>query len=280
MRIVACGPGRFNMARIRLMLTLYSWNVNGLRAVHRKGVFLPWLAQEQPDVLALQETKCHPDQLPDELRHPPGYHTYWAAAERGGYSGVALYTRREPLAVQVGLGRDDYDREGRTLVADYGDFVLINAYFPNGGRDHTRVPFKMQYKADFLVYCNRLRGDGRSVVFCGDVNTSHQPIDLARPRQNQNTTVFLPQERAWMDEVVAQGYIDTFRGRYPDRAGAYTWWAQVTFSREKNVGWRLDYFFVSPDLWPRVIDATIHPEVQGSDHCPVGLLLDEDGDGR
>ena len=260
------------------MLKLISWNVNGLRAVHRKGIFLPWLAEAQPDVLALQETKCHPDQLPDELRNPPGYHTYWAAAERGGYSGVALYSRREPLSVQVGLGYDDYDREGRTLVADYGDFVFINAYFPNGSRDHSRVPFKMRYKADFLTLCNRLREQGRSVVFCGDVNTSHQDIDLARPRQNRNTTGFLPQERAWIDEVVAQGYVDTYRARYPEQTGAYTWWAQVTFSREKNVGWRLDYFFVSPDLWPRVLDATIHPDVTGSDHCPVGLLLDADGD--
>ena len=255
------------------MLKLISWNVNGLRAVHRKGVFLAWLAAAQPDILALQETKCHPDQLPDEVRNPPGYHTYWAAAERGGYSGVALYSRREPLSLGVGLGFDDYDREGRTLVADYGDFVFINAYFPNGSRDHSRVPFKMRYKADFLAVCNRLRAEGRSVVFCGDVNTSHQEIDLARPRQNRTTTGFLPAERAWIDEVVAQGYVDTYRGRYPQQTGAYTWWSQVTFSREKNVGWRLDYFFVSPDLWPRVIDATIHPDVLGSDHCPVGLLL-------
>ena len=228
--------------------------------------------------MALQETKCHPDQLPDELRNPPGYYTYWAAAERGGYSGVALYSRREPLSVSAGLGFDDYDREGRTLVADYGDFVLINAYFPNGSRDHSRVPFKMRYKADFLTVCNQLRQQGRSVVFCGDVNTSHQDIDLARPRQNRTTTGFLPEERAWIDEVVAQGYVDTYRARYPQQTGAYTWWAQVTFSREKNVGWRLDYIFVSPDLWPRVLDATIHPDVLGSDHCPVGLLLAADGD--
>jgi exodeoxyribonuclease-3 len=260
------------------MLKLISWNVNGLRAVHRKGVFLNYLAAEQPDILALQETKCHPDQLPDELRNPPGYHTYWAAAERGGYSGVALYSRIEPRSVQVGLGNEEYDREGRTLVADFGDFVLINAYFPNGGRDHLRVPFKMRYYADFLATCNRLREAGREVVFCGDVNTSHREIDLARPRQNQNTTGFLPEERAWIDEVVSQGYLDTYRARYPEQTGAYTWWAQVTFSREKNVGWRLDYFFVSPNLWPRVIDATIHPDVLGSDHCPVGLLLAADGE--
>jgi exodeoxyribonuclease-3 len=265
-----------NRATIQLMLTLYSWNVNGLRALHRKGIFLDWLEKAQPDIVGLQETRCRPDQIETSLRNPPGYYTYWAAAERGGYSGVALYSKREPLSVQVGFGIHDFDREGRTIVADYGDFVFITAYFPNGSRDHSRVPFKMQYNADFLHYIETLRAQGRSIVFCGDINTSHQEIDLARPRQNRNTTGFMPIEREWLDKVVALGYCDTFRTRYPDQAGAYTWWAQVTFSREKNVGWRLDYFFVSPDLWPRVMDACIHPDVLGSDHCPVSLMLDFD----
>lgn len=259
------------------MLRLYSWNVNGLRAVGRKG-FLEWLEREQPDIIGLQETKCRPEQLDETLRNPPGYFSYWACAEKPGYSGVALYTRREPLSVTAGLGIDDYDREGRTLVADYGDFVLINAYFPNGSRDHSRLPYKMAYKASFLSYINDLRAAGRSVVFCGDVNTSHREIDLSRPKQNRNTTGFLPEERAWIDEVVAQGYVDTYRALYPDQVGAYTWWAQVTFSREKNVGWRLDYFFVSPDLRPRITSADIHADVLGSDHCPVSLTLDLDGD--
>jgi exodeoxyribonuclease-3 len=258
------------------MLRLYSWNVNGLRAVHRKGVFLEWLARTQPDILCLQETKCRPDQLDEALLNPPGYVTYWAAAERGGYSGVALYTRLAPRSVQVGMGITEYDGEGRTLIADFGGFVLINAYFPNGGRDHSRVPFKMRYKADFLDYAERLRQQGRSVIFCGDVNTAHREIDLARPRQNRNTTGFMPIEREWLDRVIEHGYLDTFRALYPDTVGAYTWWAQVTFSREKNVGWRLDYFFVSPDLWPHVTDAAIHPDVFGSDHCPVSLSLDLD----
>ena len=256
------------------MLNLYSWNVNGLRALHRKGLFLDWLATAQPDIVAMQETKCRPDQLDDILRDPPGYYSYWAAAERAGYSGTALFTKREPLAVQIGLGLTDYDREGRTIVADYGDFVLINAYFPNGSRDHSRVPIKMQYKADFLHYLETLRAQGRAVVFCGDVNTSHQEIDLARPRQNRNTTGFMDIEREWIDQVVALGYYDSYRALNPDKTGAYTWWSQVSFSREKNVGWRLDYFFVSPDLWPRVADAGIHPDMPGSDHCPVSLTLD------
>ncbi len=262
------------------MLNLYSWNVNGLRAVHRKGHFLEFLERARPDVLGIQETKCRPDQLPDELRNPPGYYTYWASAERPGYSGVALYSRREPLMVRLGLGFDEYDREGRTIVADYGDFVFITAYFPNGSRDHSRVPFKMQYKADFLDTIELLRAAGRPVVFCGDVNTSHREIDLARPRQNRNTTGFLPLEREWLDRVVERGYLDTFRTRYPERTGAYTWWSQVTFSRQNNVGWRLDYFFISPDLAPHVLDAAIHPDVEGSDHCPVSLTLDFDWHGR
>lgn len=266
-------------ATICHMLRCYSWNVNGLRAVHRKGIFLDWLETTQPDILGLQETKCHPDQLEERLFQPHGYHTYWAAAERGGYSGVALYSKRQPLSVQIGMGVDEYDREGRTIVADYGEFVFITAYFPNGSRDHVRLPFKMQYNIDFLRFIENLRSQGRSIIFCGDVNTSHQEIDLARPRQNQNTTGFLPIEREWIDQVVSTGYIDTYRARNPDRTGAYTWWAQVTFSRAKNVGWRLDYFFVSPDLWPRVIDAEIHPDILGSDHCPVSLTLDLDGDG-
>ncbi|MCA9930846.1 MAG: exodeoxyribonuclease III, partial [Anaerolineales bacterium] len=186
------------------MLKLYSWNVNGLRAAHRKG-FLTWLEQTSPDILGIQETKCHPDQLEDDLRQPPGYHTYWASAEKKGYSGVALYTRQAPHSVQIGLGIDEFDREGRTIVAEYDDFVFITAYFPNGSRDHSRVPYKMQYKADFLTYCNNLRTHGKPIVFCGDVNTAHQEIDLARPRQNQNTTGFLAEERAWIDEVTAQG---------------------------------------------------------------------------
>jgi len=255
------------------MLTMASWNVNGLRAAGRKG-FLDWLALAQPDILGLQETKCRPEQLEDGLREPPGYRTFWASAERPGYSGVALYTRREPLSVVTGLGISAYDREGRTIVADFGEFVFITAYFPNGSRDHSRVPFKMAYKASFLEFIDRLREAGRPVIFCGDVNTSHREIDLARPKQNQNTTGFLPEERAWIDELIAHGYIDSYRALYPDRAGAYTWWAVFTGSRSNNVGWRLDYFFLSPDLLPKLVTADIHADVTGSDHCPVSVTLD------
>lgn len=254
------------------MLSMYSWNVNGIRAVQQKG-FLDWLHATRPDVLCVQETKAHPGQLEPELVEPEDYRTYWAFAERKGYSGVGLYTRGEPVSVQIGLGIEEYDREGRTILADYGDFVLITAYFPNGGRDLARVPFKMAYKDAFLETCNRLREAGRAVIFCGDVNTAHRAIDLARPKANENHTGFLPQERAWIDKVVAEGYIDTFRTLYPDREEAYSWWAYWGKARERNVGWRLDYFFVSPDLQTRVAAAEIHTDVLGSDHCPVSLTL-------
>ena len=255
------------------MKHLYSWNVNGLRAIHKKG-FLDWLQSEKPDVIGLQETKCHPDQLVDELRNPPGYHTYWASSERKGYSGVSLYTREKPLSVQIGLGIEEFDVEGRTIVADYGDHVLITAYFPNGSRDHSRVPFKMKYKEFFLEFCNDLRQEGKPVVFCGDVNTAHQEIDLARPKQNMQTTGFLPEERAWIDEVVRQGYVDAYRELHPDQLGSYTWWTYIGGARERNVGWRIDYFFVTPDLMPRIHNAQIHAGVYGSDHCPISLSLD------
>lgn len=261
------------------MTTLYSWNVNGLRAVGRKG-FLDWLDETRPAVLGLQETKCHPDQLDPQLRQPEGYFTYFASAERKGYSGVALYSRIEPLHVQIGLGLPDYDVEGRTIVAEYAEFVLIIAYFPNGSRDHKRVPYKMAYKKDFLDYCNELRRKGKPVVFCGDVNTAHNEIDLARPRQNRKTTGFLPEERAWIDQIVEQGYVDSFRDCYPDRPDAYSWWSYMRGARSRNVGWRLDYFFVSEDLRPHLVDAAIHAGVEGSDHCPVSLTLDLPLNGR
>jgi exodeoxyribonuclease-3 len=253
-------------------MKLYSWNVNGIRAAARKG-FLDWVQATQPDVLCIQETRARPDQLDRELLEPRGYTSTWAYAERAGYSGVGLYSRLEPLSVQVGLGIPAYDREGRTIIAEYEHFVLLTAYFPNGSRDHSRVPFKMAYKQAFLETCERLREQGKAVIFCGDVNTAHREIDLARPKQNAQHTGFLPQERAWIDRVLAAGYLDTFRMQHPHEEGAYTWWAYWGGARARNVGWRLDYFFISPDLRPHVRDAAIHPEVEGSDHCPVSLTL-------
>ena len=255
-------------------LTLLSWNINGARAVHRAG-FLDWLAQTAPDILCLQETRADADQLPAGLREPAGYHAFWHGSERKkGYSGTALLTRIAPDAVRFGLGDARFDDEGRTIIADFPDFTLINCYFPNGSRDHSRVPYKLAFYEAFLAVCERLRAEGRPVIFCGDVNTAHQEIDLARPKENQNTTGFLRKERDWLDEVTARGYVDTFRHFHPDLEGQYTWWLQWGGARARNIGWRIDYFFAAAEIMPRVRAAFILPEVRGSDHCPVGLRLD------
>ena len=254
------------------MTTLYSWNVNGIRAAQKKG-FLDWLNTAQPDVLGVQETKAWPEQLDEELRQPEGYHTYWATAEKKGYSGVGLYSKVEPKSVEIGLGIAEFDSEGRTIIAEYDDFVFITAYFPNGGRDHSRVPYKMRYKAEFLKRCEGFRADGKSVIFCGDLNTAHHEIDLARPKQNKKTTGFLPEERAWMDELLAAGYLDIFREQNPELAEAYSWWSNRSGARERNIGWRIDYFIVSPELRDTVSDTVLHSDILGSDHCPISITL-------
>jgi exodeoxyribonuclease III len=222
-------------------ITLISWNVNGARAIYRAG-FMDWLAVAQPDVLCLQETRAEWSQVPAEMQGPPGYHVFWHSSERKkGYSGTALYTRIKPIEVCYGIGRAEFDDEGRTIVAHYPYFTLINCYFPNGSRDHSRVAYKLAFYERFLELCERLRAEGKPVVFCGDVNTAHKPIDLARPRENLNTTGFLPEERDWLDLLVDRGYIDTFRYGHPDLVGQYSWWSQVMRGRERNVGWRIDY---------------------------------------
>jgi exodeoxyribonuclease-3 len=253
-------------------LTLLSWNVNGIRAIHRKG-FLTWLKDTAPDILCLQETKAMESQLPVELAQPEGYRAYWHSAERKGYSGTALITREKPLSIQFGLGLEAFDQEGRTIVAEYPAFTLVNCYFPNGSRDHSRVPFKLAFYDAFLEKCEQLRKRGQPVVFCGDINTAHRWIDLANPKSNQKTTGFLPEERVWLDKVVEAGYVDTFRHFYPEATGQYTWWSMPTRARERNIGWRLDYFFVVSEFMEYVTAAFILPEVMGSDHCPVGLQI-------
>lgn len=253
--------------------TLLSWNVNGIRAVAKKG-FSDWLAQVAPDILCLQETRAEAHQVPAQIRDHGGYHTYWNHSKaRKGYSGTGLLTREEPLDVQHDLGVEAFDQEGRTLIAEYPSFVLLNCYFPNGGRGNGRVPFKLDFYQAFLDKCETYRAAGKTVIFCGDVNTAHREIDLARPKENQTTTGFLPEEREWMDRFIAAGYVDTFRLHYPDLIDQYTWWDQVTRARERNVGWRIDYFFIVAEAADRVEDAFILPDVLGSDHCPVGIRL-------
>lgn len=255
------------MQEIRLL----SWNVNGIRAAARKG-FLDWLQQESPDVLCLQETKANPSQLDDTLTSPDDYSVYWNYPERKGYSGVALFARLQPADVRYDLGQADIDIEGRVIVAEYPAFTLLNVYFPNGGQGNRRVPYKMDFYDRFLEYADALVKAGKNLVICGDVNTAHTEIDLARPKENAKKTGFLPEERAWLDTFVSHGYIDTFR-HFNHDPGQYTWWDQKTRARERNVGWRIDYFFISESLLPSLADAFIMPEVPGSDHCPVGIKL-------
>ncbi|RPH39335.1 MAG: exodeoxyribonuclease III [Burkholderiales bacterium] len=252
-------------------LKLISWNVNGIRAIKHKG-FLDWFQREAPDILCLQETKARPEQLDDDLKAPPGYHVYWNYPEKKGYAGVAVYTREPPQEVKYGLEGDTLDTEGRIISAEYGAFILINIYFPNGGMGNKRVPYKMEFYDAFLQYADGLVKNGKKLVICGDINTAHKEIDLARPKENVKNTGFLPEERAWMDKLVAHGYADTFR-QFHKEPEQYTYWDMKTGARARNVGWRIDYFFVSENLLPAVKDAFIQPAVQGSDHCPIGLIL-------
>ncbi|MEW6553938.1 MAG: exodeoxyribonuclease III [Actinomycetota bacterium] len=252
-------------------LTICSWNVNGIRAAHGRGS-LDWFQEMQPDILCLQETKASLEQLPDGLREMEGYSAFYSAAERKGYSGVGLYSKPPPLEVRSGFGIPRFDGEGRALMADYGAFVLFNIYFPNGKQSRERLRYKLDFYNAFLGYADALRAKGKRVVACGDFNTAHKEIDLARPRENSKVSGFLPEERAWMDELVEHGYVDTFR-MFNQEPGHYTWWDLKTRARERNIGWRIDYFFVSEDLREEVKASYMLEDVMGSDHCPLCIEL-------
>lgn len=253
-------------------MKILSWNVNGIRAVTKKG-FQDWLLKTMPDVLCLQETKAVEEQFPDDIRNLEEFHIYYAAAERKGYSGVALFSRPEPLKVQNGFGIEKFDGEGRTLIATYDEFILFNIYFPNGKASKERLKYKMDFYDAFLDYIDSLKAKKRGIVICGDVNTAHKEIDLARPKENEKVSGFLPEERAWIDTLIAHGYYDTFR-MFNKEPGNYTWWDYKTRARERNIGWRIDYFFVSENLRDKVKSAFISSDVPGSDHCPIGIELD------
>ena len=255
-------------------MRIISWNVNGLRAVYRRGDF-KWVFKEKPDILCLQETKAEPEQLPEEIRNIPGYFSYFSHPKNGkkGYSGVAVYSKIEPERVEYGMGRPAHDTEGRLIAAYYKDFVLLNIYFPNGGGGPERLKYKLEFYDEFLKFIKKLRKKGHHIIFCGDINTAHEEIDLARPKENEKNTGFLPEERAWLDEVVAHGYVDVFRHFYPAKAGAYTYWDMKTAARDRNVGWRIDYFFATPEMLKKIKGIKILSNVYGSDHCPVELVL-------
>ncbi|OGQ95980.1 MAG: exodeoxyribonuclease III, partial [Deltaproteobacteria bacterium RIFOXYD12_FULL_57_12] len=223
------------------MKKLLSWNVNGLRAIEKKG-FLDIVAELAPDVLALQETKAQPGQLPDALRNIPGYESFWASAEKKGYAGVCIYTRLTPLAVISGLGLPEFDREGRVLTLEFDDFFLINSYFPNAQHGLARLDYKLAFNRTLRTFVEQLAAR-KSVVLCGDFNVAHQPIDLANPEANRENPGFSEAERAWMDDFVESGYVDTFR-KFNREPGHYTWWTYRFNARARNIGWRIDYFCV------------------------------------
>ncbi|MCK5560426.1 MAG: exodeoxyribonuclease III [Thermoplasmata archaeon] len=252
-------------------LQILSWNVNGLRAVLNKG-FVRWLGQAKPDILCLQETRVTEAQLPSEIKNVQDYEIYFNVAEKKGYSGVGLFTKKRPVSIERGLGLEKFDAEGRVIIADYDDFILFNVYFPNGRSSPERLNYKMEFYDAFLKYVNNLKNEGKNLIICGDVNTAHHEIDLAHPKENSKNSGFLPIEREWLDKLLANGFIDTFRlfNKYPEN---YTWWDYKTHARERNVGWRLDYFFISANLQDNLKSAFILPDVMGSDHCPIGIEI-------
>jgi exodeoxyribonuclease-3 len=234
---------------------------------------LNWIPDQKPDVLCLQEIKARPDQLVEEQHQVfYRYHCFWNPAERAGYSGVATFTLEEPLEVQVGSGHTAFDSEGRLICTRYPGFLLFNVYFPSGQRGRERVDFKLDFYAHLLDWVDHLHASGEKLVLCGDFNTAHREIDLRNPKQNRMTSGFLPEERAWIDNYLGHGLVDAFRVIYPERV-QYTWWTYRLGARQRNIGWRLDYFLVSEGLLPSVEDVIVHDDIDGSDHCPVSLLI-------
>jgi exodeoxyribonuclease III len=252
-------------------IRLVSWNVNGIRAAQKKG-FLEWLQAAGPDIVCLQETKARPEQLDSVLRQPEGYHSYWNYPERKGYAGVATLSRIEPTTVAYEFPAGELDTEGRVIATEYPDFTLFGVYFPNGGAGLKRLDYKLEFYDRFLDHVDTLKAQGKGVIIAGDVNTAHHEIDLARPKDNSQNTGFLRVERDWLDKLAAHGYVDSFR-HFSDAPEQYSYWDMKTRARERNVGWRIDYFWVSENLLPRLTGAWISPDIYGSDHCPIGLSL-------
>ena len=253
------------------MVNIYSWNVNGLRAAVRHG-FLDWLEKSGADMVCLQEVKARPEDVPELTDGWGPYRAFWKSGDVRGYSGVMLLTREEPLGI-TDMQAEEFDREGRVLVAEYEKFTLVTAYFPNSQEAGKRLDYKLAFCGRMRALCDGLRGKGKNIVLCGDYNIAHKPIDLANPKQNEGNPGYLPEERAWMDAFTAGGYADTFR-MFDPGAEKYTWWSYRGKAREKNVGWRIDYHCVNDEFRPRVVSARIHADITGSDHCPVSVALD------
>tara|TARA_B100000214_G_C23861554_1_gene578326 strand:- start:47 stop:811 length:765 start_codon:yes stop_codon:yes gene_type:complete len=253
-------------------MKLLSWNVNGIRAAVKKG-FLEYLEGENPEIICIQETKAHKEQLTSEILEDHGYFTYWHSGEKKGYSGVATFCKEEPLYIQEGIGIKKYDDEGRVLITEHNKFLLYNIYFPNGQKNEERLKYKLDFYDDLLPLINDQVESGNNVIVTGDWNTAHRPIDLARPNENKNTSGFMPIEREKVDEYILNGWVDTFR-LFHEEGGRYSWWTYRFGARDRNIGWRIDYFFVNEGMVEICTDADIHQNIFGSDHCPVSLILD------
>ena len=247
-------------------MKLISWNVNGLRACVNKG-FLDFFKEIDADIFCIQESKLQEGQITLELE---GYHQYWNYAEKKGYSGTAVFTREEPLSVSYGIGMEEHDREGRVITLEYPEFYLVTVYTPNSQNELARLPYRMQWEEDFLAYLKKLE-EKKPVIFCGDLNVAHKEIDLKNPKTNRKNAGFTDEEREKFSQLLDAGFVDTFRYFYPEQEGIYSWWSYRFKAREKNAGWRIDYFCVSECLKEKLQDAKIHTEIMGSDHCPVEL---------
>lgn len=252
-------------------MKLISWNVNGIRACVQKG-FLDFFREADADIFCIQETKMQEGQLELEL---PGYYQYWNYAVRKGYSGTAIFTKREPLNVRYGIGIEEHDQEGRVITLEYDDLYFVTVYTPNSQNELARLDYRMRWETDFLVYLKKLE-EKKPVVFCGDLNVAAEEIDLKNPKTNRKNAGFTDEERACFDKVLESGFIDTFRYFYPDVEGRYSWWSYRFKAREKNAGWRIDYFITSPQLKDKLKGAEIHSDIMGSDHCPVELEIELD----
>lgn len=252
-------------------MRIITWNVNGLRAAEKNG-FYPWLQASEADVIGVQEIKATPNQLSPALRAPQGYEAHFFSAEKPGYSGVAVYTKMQPLSVLHGMQAPEFDQEGRVLTLEYANVFVINAYFPNSQREHTRLEYKLRFCNRMQEYCKSLEKT-KPVILMGDYNIAHREIDLKNPKSNKETAGFLPEERAWLDQFGTQGFVDAFRSLHGDLKDQYTWWSYRPGVREKNIGWRLDQFWISQKLVANLKTSEIHSEVRGSDHCPVSLQL-------
>jgi len=254
-------------------MKIISWNTNGLRATAKQGFFTP-LFKNNPDIVCLQETKAEPEQLPEDVRNVPGYFSYFSHPKlKKGYSGVAIYSKEKPKEVFYGMGIKKLDNEGRLIGIKFKNFTLINGYFPNGGQGPDRLKYKLEFYDAFLKFILKLRRNGENVIFCGDINTAHEAIDLARPKENEENTGFLPIERAWITKVVKNNFIDIWRNFNPNKKDVYTYWDQKTRARDRNVGWRIDYFFVDKKIAPKIKDAGMLTNYYGSDHCPIWLEI-------